>query len=395
MFSKIREPNLIVRLIIAIILGIGMGQITVIPENVFRSIVTIASGFSTFLNFIIPLMIIAFIVKGVAELTENAGKLLAITAGIAYSSTVCAGMFAFFSSKAIFPSFITNEMVQTLKNQEAILTPYFMIPLSPMLDVTSAVLFSFILGLGISSLRKKGKGQALFEIFSDFNTIILNILERIVIPFLPIYIFSNFLNLSYSGQVFTILIIFGKVFGIILLLHLIYLVFMFSVAGILNKKNPLVYLKNQIPGYLTAIGTQSSAATIPVNLLCAEKNGTSQELRQFVIPLSATIHLAGSMITITSCVTAITLMFELPLSMTTALGFIMILGIAMVAAPGAPGGAIMSALPFLPIVGITAGVMQELAISLYITQDSFGTAANVSGDNALLLIIEKIASRLK
>ncbi len=161
-------------------------------------------------------------------------------------------------------------------------------------------------------------------------------------------------------------------------------------AGTYARKNPLRLIRNQISGYLTAVGTQSSAATIPVNLRCAEKNGVSEDIRNFVVPLGATIHLAGSMITIVSCGTAILLMYQMPMSLSMIIGFIAMLGIAMVAAPGAPGGAIMAALPFMPMVGITTEVLQQLIITLYITQDSFGTAANISGDNAIAVFIDRL-----
>ena len=161
-------------------------------------------------------------------------------------------------------------------------------------------------------------------------------------------------------------------------------------AGSYAGKNPFAMIKNQIRGYMTAVGTQSSAATIPVNLQCAEANGVSKSIRDFVIPLGATVHMPGSMITITSCVFTILTMYNMDHSYGLMIQLIAILGIAMVAAPGAPGGAIMSALPFLPIVGISPeSAMASLAISLYLTQDSFGTAANISGDTALAVAVDK------
>jgi len=170
---------------------------------------------------------------------------------------------------------------------------------------------------------------------------------------------------------------------------------MFFVAGAYGGKNPIQLMKNQIPGYLTAVGTQSSAATIPVNVTCAEKNGVSKQIRDFVVPLCATIHLAGSMISITCFTVAVLMMNGMPHGLSVILPYIAMLGVAMVAAPGAPGGAIMSALPFLPMVGIPSdGGLASLMIALYLTQDSFGTAANISGDNAIAVIVDKINSKL-
>lgn len=388
MAQKKRKLGLVSKLLIAIVAGILLGQW--LPAGLLRVLVTFSGFFSQFLNFIIPLMIIGFVVKGISELTEGAGKLLLITTLIAYGSTLIAGTLSYLVSSNLFPTFITPELVEQISATKDGLEAYFTIPLEPILDVTSAIVLAFIMGLSISWLRSQGRGEVLFEAFSDFEAIIVKILSTVIIPLLPLYIAGNFANMSYLGSVFSVLSIFWKVFLIVIIMHLLYLVLMFTVAGSIGGKNPLTLLKNQIPGYLTAVGTQSSAATIPVNLSCAEKNGVSEDIRNFVVPLGATIHLAGSMITITSCTVAVLLMYNLPMSIGMIIGFIATLGVAMVAAPGAPGGAIMSALPFLPMVGIVSDTMQQLMITLYITQDSFGTAANVSGDNAIAVIVDRI-----
>lgn len=390
METKRIKIGLIPRLIIAIALGILAGQLSFMPEGILRVFITLSSLFSSFLNFIIPLMIVGFVVKGIADLTEGAGKLLGVTAMTSYASTLIAGTAAYLVAITIFPFFITDDLVERITGAGEGLTSYFTIPLTPMLDVTSAIVFAFIMGLSISWLKGQGKGAVLYEAFSDFGDIIVRVLETIIIPFLPVYIFGNFANMSYSGAVFSVLSIFWKVFLVVIAMHLLYVSLMFIAAGTYAGKNPFRLIRNQVQGYLTAIGTQSSAATIPVNLRCAEKNGVKEDIRNFVVPLGATIHLAGSMITIVSCVTAILLMYQMPMSLSMIVGFIAMLGIAMVAAPGAPGGAIMAALPFMPMVGITTEVLQQLMITLYITQDSFGTAANVSGDNAIAVFIDRL-----
>lgn len=387
--TKKIKLGLVPRLIIAIVVGIVLGQLSFIPEVVLRILVTFSSLFSTFLNFVIPLMIIGFVVKGIADLTDGAGKLLGVTALTAYGSTILAGSIAYMVASNVFPTFITEELVKKITQSGEGLTAIFTIPLEPMLDVTAAIVFAFMMGIGISWLKGRGRGQALYDIFDDFGEIIIKVLNKIIIPFLPIYIAGNFANMSYSGSVFSVLSIFWKVFIIVIVMHLLYISLLFVVFGTYAGKNPMKLIRNQIPGYMTAIGTQSSAATIPVNIKCAEANGVSEDIRNFVVPLCATIHLAGSMITITSCSTAVLLMYNMPHGFTMILGFIMMLGVAMVAAPGAPGGAIMSALPFLPMVGISTEVLQQLMITLYLTQDSFGTAANISGDNAIAVFVDK------
>jgi Na+/H+-dicarboxylate symporter len=391
---KKKTLGLVPKLLIAIVLGILAGQMKFLPEGLLRIPVTFSSIFSTFLSFIIPLMILGFVVVGIADLTEGAGKLLGMTTLLAYGSTLIAGALSYLMATAFFPSFIGKSLIERISSSGEGLTTLFSIPLDPLLDVTGAIVFSFVMGVGISALQSKGSGTVLYGFFKEFSEIISKVLSTVIIPFLPVYIFGNFLNLSYSGSVFSILSIFWKVFLLIIVLHLIYVSFLFFVAGGVSGKNPWVLIKNQIPGYVTAVGTQSSAATIPVNVECARKNGVSKEIRDFVVPLCATIHLAGSIITITSCVTAVLLIYDLPHGLSLMATFIATLGVAMVAAPGAPGGAIMSALPFLTLVGIDpTGTMGQLLITLYITQDSFGTAANVSGDNALAIIVDTFHRR--
>ncbi|MCC5890678.1 MAG: dicarboxylate/amino acid:cation symporter [Alkalibacterium sp.] len=385
--------GLVPKLLLAILLGVIVGQLQFIPEFILQIPVTVSSLFSSLLSFIIPLMIVGYVVKGISDLTQGAGKLLGLNALLAYSSTLIGGFTAYLLASRLFPLFIDASVRNTVQEEAVELEPLFTLPLEPLLDVTSAIVFAFLFGIFISWLREDGKGEVMYGFFTEFGAIITLILKTIIIPGLPIYIFGNFMNLSYAGTAFSLLSVFWRVFLVVIALQLFLIVVMFMIASFYTGKSPLFLLKNQIPGYFTALGTQSSAATIPVNLECARKNGVSREIREFVIPLSATIHLMGSIITITSCVTAVLLMFDMPHSFGMMASFIATLGVAMVAAPGAPGGAIMSALPFVYMVGIDpSGTLGNLLITLYMTQDSFGTAANVSGDNAIALIIDKIYS---
>jgi Na+/H+-dicarboxylate symporter len=385
--------GLVGKLLIAIIIGILLGLFA--PEPVNRIVITASALFSLFLRFVIPLMILAFVTMGIADLSQGAGKLLGITGGIAYGSSLVSGTLAFLVAIKLFPQFMTAELLHSIGNpEEGMLAPYFTIPLAPLLDVTSAVVLAFILGLCMSAMRGKELADALYKPFHEFSLIINAMLRTAIIPLLPLYICGTFVNMTVSGQTFVILNILWKVFLTVITLHLFYLLALFIIGGSISKKNPLTLMKNQIPGYLSAVGTQSSAATIPVNLKCAEADGVSREIRNFVIPLCANIHMAGSMITITCCVTAVLLMYNMPITVGIIVPFIMTLGVAMVASPGAPGGSIMTALPFLPIVGIPSdGAIASLLIALYITQDSFGTACNVSGDNAIAVVIETIYQR--
>lgn len=394
MKEKKFKMGLIPKLIIAIIVGILFGSF--MPEWFNRTVVTLSSIFSTFLSFIIPLMIVAYVTMGIANLRSGAGKLLLITVALSYLSTLIAGSASYFVSSSLFPSFMSQgALEQIAETAEVSLSGYFSLSIPPILDTLSAVTLAFVLGLCLSTMRGKSIGDTLYNSMSDFSAIIDKVLHTVIIPLLPLYICGTFTNMTYSGKTFAILGILWKVFLVVIAMHLIYITIQFIVAGVLSGKNPITLIRNQVSGYATAIGTQSSAATIPVNLQCAKKDGILDEIANFVVPLCANIHMAGSMITITACATAVCLMYQLPISIGTVVPFIMTLGIAMVASPGAPGGSIMTALPFLYIVfgpeaGDVNGPICAIMVALYITQDSFGTACNISGDNAIGVIVDTI-----
>lgn len=388
------EIGLVPKLIIAIVIGILIGQF--LPESVCRFVVTLSGIFGSFLKFVIPLMILAYVTMGIADLSQGAGKLLLITVLIAYGSTLVAGSGSYFVSSTLFPNFISADALAQIEATAGnSVDSFFSIALPPVIDTLSAVVLAFILGLCMSAMRGKEIGDTLYNSFKDFSTIIDKVLHKAIIPLLPLFICGTFVDMTKSGRTFVILGILWKVFLVVIIMHLIIITIQFAVAGAISKKNPFVLIKNQIPAYTTAIGTQSSAATIPVNLECAKNDGVSEEIRNFVVPLCANIHMAGSMITIVACATAVCLMNGIPIGLHTVVPFVMTLGVAMVASPGAPGGSIMTALPFLYMIfgkdlGNTDGPICALMVALYITQDSFGTACNVSGDNAIGVVVEAI-----
>lgn len=394
MKTKKFKLGLVPKLIIAIVLGILIGQF--LPEGICRLVVTLSGFFSNFLKFVIPLMILAYVTMGIADLSQGAGKLLLITVAIAYGSTLIFGSASYLVSSNLFPHFMSEGALdQIAATADVSLSPYFSIAIEPILDTLSAVVLAFILGLCLSTMRGKEIGNTLYDGFKDFSAIIDKVLHTIIIPLLPLYICGTFTDMTRSGKTFAILSILWKVFIVVIIMHLVCIFIQFVVAGSISKQNPLTLIKNQIPGYTTALGTQSSAATIPVNLECAAKDGVCEQIRNFVVPLCANIHMAGSMITITACATAVCLMNQLPISLATVIPFIATLGVAMVASPGAPGGSIMTALPFLYMIfgteaGDPNGPICAIMVALYITQDSFGTACNVSGDNAIGVIVNTI-----
>lgn len=381
--------GLLPRLVVAIILGILIGSF--LPEPVVRVLVTFNSIFGNFLSFVIPLIIVGFVAPGIAELGAGAGKLLFITTAIAYISTLISGFFAFGVSTTLLPGIVQQSSQFAASNpEEALLQGFFTIDMPPIMGVMSALIIAFILGIGMAAIKEK----TLYNFMSEFRQIIQMVITNVIIPLLPVHVCGIFANMTYAGEVARILSVFGKVFVIVIACHLIIILFQFTVACLYSGKSLITCLKNQIPGYLTAIGTQSSAATIPVNVECAKNNGVSQGVREFVVPLCATIHLSGSTITLTTCAIAVMMLSGMPVTLGKMAGFILMLGITMVAAPGVPGGAVMAALGILESMLGFGEAELALMIALYLTQDSFGTACNVSGDNAIALIVDKIAQRM-
>ena len=391
--ERLKNVGLVPKMLLAILLGVLAGRY--MPEWFIRIAITFSSIFGSFLAFIIPLMILAFVTKGISDLGDGAGKLLGVTVLISYLSTLVAGSISYIMSRNIFPKFITQDQINSIIATEGSdLEPFFEVPLTPFFDVTSGLIFAFMMGICISWLRKNNSGEVLYKAFSEFNAIITQVLAKAIVPLLPFFIFGNFSEMSYNGSVFAVLSIFWRIFICIIILHLLYVTLMFVISGSYTGKNPFAMIKNEIKGYMTAIDTQSWTTTTTVNLECAANNGVSREIADFVVPLGATVHMPGSMITITGCTFTILYMYNMPHSFPLMLSLIATLGVAMVAAPGAPGGAVMSALPFMPMVGISPeSAMASLLISLYLTQDSFGTAANISGDVAIANAVDKIYNK--
>ena len=379
--------TLLAKVVIAIAAGVLFGQF--LPAGIARIFVTFNSLFGNFLSFTIPLIIVGLVTPAIGDLGKGAGKLLAITALIAYLSTIMSGFFTYFSSAAVFPSIIpVSSSLSAVENPENfLLLPYFKVAMPPLMDVMTALLLSFTIGLGLSAIN----GTTLKNGFRDFREIITKLIEVVIIPLLPLHIFGIFLNMTVSGQVFSIITMFVKIIAFIFVLHVVLLIVQFCIAGAIGKKNPFKLLKTMLPAYATALGTQSSAATIPVTLAQTIKNGVRENIAVFTVPLCATIHMAGSTMKITACAMAIMYMSGMPLQFMEIGAFILMLAITMVAAPGVPGGAIMAALGLLQSMLGFNETLQALMIALYIAMDSFGTACNVTGDGAIAVIMDKIA----
>ena len=384
---KKMKLGLLPRIIIAIALGIVCGLF--FPGWIVRIFLTVNSLFGNFLNFIIPLLILGLVAPGIADLGKGAGRLLLITALLAYGFTLFSGFFTYFTCDLSYPWLLnTSDKLSAVADNTVALQPYFTVEMPAVMGVMSALILAFTLGLGMSVID----GNRLKSVMDDFKDIINQVITAVIIPVLPLYIFGIFLNMTNSGQVAGVMNVFLKIIVVIFVMTVVLLFIQFFIAGMVGKKNPLRLFRNMLPAYMTALGTQSSAATIPVTLEQTIRNGVHPDLAGFDIPLCATIHLSGSTMKIVACSMAIMLMSGMEINFAQFAGFIMMLGIAMVAAPGVPGGAIMAALGLLQSMLGFDETAQGLMIALYIAMDSFGTATNVTGDGAIAVIVDRINS---
>lgn len=383
--------HLLVQIIIAMLLGIGASYI--FPEWATRIFETFNSIFSQLLSFIVPLIILGFVAPAIADVGKGAGKMLLVTVLVAYGSTLVAGFSSYFISASTFPEIIGHSTVAEPGQSPVQLTPYFTIDIPPLLPVMTALVLAFMLGLGCVSV----KGETLKKVLDNFRDIVALFISRLIIPLLPVYIFGIFLNMAYTGQIAPVLKAFAGIILIIFAMHVGFLILEFSFAAIFSQKskNPLKLLWTMMPAYFTALGTQSSAATIPVTLRQTVKMGVDENVAGFTVPLCATIHMSGSTLKIVACAVALMIMQGIPYNFPLFAGFICMLGITIVAAPGIPGGSIMASLGILTSMLGFNDHDCALMIALYIAMDSFGTACNVTGDGAIAIIINRLFPQRK
>ncbi len=378
---SLSKLGLLPRIIVAIALGVGVGMIA--PDWFARSFATFNVIFSEFLSFIVPLLIVGLVAPGIADLGKGAGRLLAITAVLAYVFTLISGGSAYLVGTNLFPQLMNTSATI---GETSHLTPWFTVKIPPVFDVMTALVVAFLLGLGTAITESK----SIKAILDEFGQIIERVIKGIIIPLLPFYIFGIFMKMTITGEVTSVLSILVKVIAVVIVLNLCMLIFQYCVAGAVGRKNPFKMLWTMLPAYMTAIGTQSSAATIPVTLERAKMLGVSPSIASFTIPLCATIHLSGSMMNITSFAIAFMIFKGMPIEASAFVEFVCLLGITMVAAPGVPGGAVMAA---LGVLQSALGFNEELLglmIAAYTAMDSLGTATNVTGDGAISVIVDRI-----
>ena len=377
--------GLLAQIVLAIILGVAIGCFA--PAIVVRSMNTFSTIFDQLIKFIVPLIIIGFVTPAIAETGHGAGRLLLVTVGIAYASTLVSGLIGYAASNAFFPGLVDPSLAAAAQAAALEFPPFFKVAIPPMVDVMSALVFAFICGLGIVATG----AQTLKSAASEFRALVEKAVSKVIVPLLPAYIFAIFLDMTAAGKAFVVIRTFAAVIAITFVLTLLLLLLQFTIAAIFVRCNPLRKLWGMFPAYMTAMGTSSSAATIPVTLRQTLANGVRPATANFVIPLCATVHLAGSMIKLVCFTVALLLLAGKTPSFMPFLGFIALTGVTMVAAPGVPGGAVMAAVGLIASFFDFAPPEQGLIIALYVSTDGFGTACNITGDGAIALIVDRIA----
>ncbi|MCC0183377.1 dicarboxylate/amino acid:cation symporter [Aeromonas hydrophila] len=377
--------KLVLKLVAGILAGLLLGLYA--PEWVARMLFTAKTVIGQLITFTIPLIILFFIMSGIASLPKNSGKLLGKTVALSYCSTILAGLFAFTVASNLIPRLTTAA--EPTAESAIKLASYINLEIPPLFGVMSALAAAFVFGIGISATQ----ATDLRRVADQGRDIIDRLLAKVIIPLLPFYIAGVFVEMTVEGTVFATLKTFGVVLVMAIVMHWLWLSVLFVGTGLALGRSPAQLIKNMLPAYFTALGTMSSAATIPVALQASKNNGVSDGIANFTVPLCATIHLCGSTITLVTCATAVMFLSEhlaIP-GIDTMLPFIMMLGVIMIAAPGAPGGGVMSALGLLTSMLGFGEASIALMIALYLAQDSFGTACNVTGDGVIALWADRFA----
>lgn len=372
--------SLIVRLLIGVFLGIFIGLYA--GEKVILLIATVKYLLGQIIFFVVPIIILGFITPAIAKLKSNASKMLGTMILLAYISSLGAATFSMIAGYTIIPNLNISVASESLRTIPEII---FRLNIPPIMSVMSALVLAIFVGL--ATVRTKAKHVE--KILYDLNKITLDIVNKIIIPILPFFITATFATLAYEGIITKQLPIFLKVVVIILIGHFIWLALLYGIAGLVSGKNPMRVLKKYGPAYLTAVGTMSSAATLPVALRCAKSSDAlDDEIAEFAIPLGSTIHLCGSVLTEVFFIMVVSkILYGSMPPLPTMILFIVLLGIFAVGAPGVPGGTVMASIGIvLSVLGFDdTGV--ALVLTIFAIQDSFGTACNVTGDGALALIL--------
>ena len=378
--------SLPVRLLAGVIIGIAVGLIS--NESFMNIIVTVKHLLGQVITFCVPLIVIGFIAPSITRLGKNASKMLTIALIIAYVSSVGAALFSMAAGYGLIPHLSIVSTVDGLKELPEVI---FALEIPQIMSVMSALVFSVLVGLAVTWT----KAERTAELLEEFQKIVLEIVTRVIIPILPIFIACTFCSLSYEGTITKQLPVFLKVIIIVMIGHFIWMTLLYTLAGIYSGKNPMEVVKHYGPAYITAVGTMSSAATLAVALRCARKSSVLREdMVNFGIPLFANIHLCGSVLTeVFFVMTVSQILYGSIPSLGTMVLFCLLLGVFAIGAPGVPGGTVMASLGLITGILLFNDTGTALMLTIFALQDSFGTACNVTGDGALTLILTGYAEK--
>lgn len=379
--------SLVFKLILGIIIGIFVGRIS--SESAIIVINTIKRVMGDLIGYVVPLIILGFITPAIVSLKESAGKILSVTLAICYISSVGAATMSFLAGRAIIPKL---NIASNVGAGNAIPESIFKLSIDPIMPVMTALVTSILFGIAVIVTKSEGWENLLMEL----NKIILSIVNNFVIKILPVYIAATFATLSYEGAIISELPVFIKIILIVIVGHFIWMTLMYSIAGAISKTNPKEVFKHYLPAYLTAVGTMSSAATLPVALDCARKSETlDPKIRDFAIPLCSNTHLCGSVLTEVFFVMTVSQIIYGKLPETSnMIVFIVLLGIFAIAAPGVPGGTVVASLGLITSILGFNDTGTALMLSIFALQDSFGTACNVTSDGAIALMVTGIFKKV-
>jgi len=380
--------GLLPKLFIGIAVGIALGLWGFTP--IMRIYATITSLFGTFLVFIIPFIIMGFLIPGITQIGKNAGKMVGFVALFAYTMTLAAGFIAYFMTVAL--SNIIVGGAYDLGGYRDAPEPFIQLAIPPLMGVITALATSFIVGTFLTTINGE---STLKKVAFDFQHVMKQAITKIIIPIIPFHVSGLFASMAYQGEIAAAMGVFFRLFVMIIVTDILFLFVLYLIAASLYKTNPFSMMKKMIPTYLTALGTQSSLATMPINYVNVRAIGVNQKITDFIVPFGATVLLAGSTMSIVSCAVVVMIMFGMDFNVLTFAPFIFMLGVMMVAAPGVPGGAIMAALGALEVSLGFSGEMMVLMMALYFAQDSLGTAVNITSDGAVAVYLNRIMGHKK
>ena len=378
--------SLPVRLLAGVIIGIAVGLIS--NESFMNIIVTVKHLLGQVITFCVPLIVIGFIAPSITRLGKSASRMLSVALVLAYTSSVGAALFSMVAGYTLIPHLSIVSSVDGLKELPEVI---FALEIPQIMSVMSALVFSVLVGLAVTWTKAKRTA----ELLEEFQNIVLEIVSRVIIPILPIFIACTFCSLSYEGTITKQLPVFLKVIIIVMIGHFIWMTLLYTLSGIYSGKNPMEVVKHYGPAYITAVGTMSSAATLAVALRCARKSSVLREdMVNFGIPLFANIHLCGSVLTeVFFVMTVSQILYGSIPSLGTMVLFCLLLGVFAIGAPGVPGGTVMASLGLITGILLFNDTGTALMLTIFALQDSFGTACNVTGDGALTLILTGYAEK--